>query len=242
MVSELAVHRLKDFDGPARLFQLGTETFAPLRSPGAVELPSPATRFLGREAELHQAVSLWFERKPRVLTIVGPGGIGKNRFAIELARLLGGEADGGTFFAPLAPLRDGSLILESVAERLGAAAAEAAAVAGAIGARDTHLVLDNIEHLLPAAASPIAQLVSATPALALLVTSREPLRIQGEVELDLPPLPPEEAVSSSSNADARCDPTSRPRTLCVSCVSGSTACRSLSNWRRRVRSFSRPHS
>ena len=194
-VTDLGAHRLKDFDGPARLFQLGNESFAPLRSPGTVELPAPATRFLGREADLHRAVSLWFERAPRVLTVVGPGGMGKTRFAIELARLLADEADGGTFFVPLAPLRDGTTVLEPVAERLGAAAADVMSVASAVGTRQTNLVLDNFEQLLPAAASPIAQLVAAAPALVLIVTSREPLRIQGEIEFELPPLPPDEAVT-----------------------------------------------
>jgi predicted ATPase len=194
-VAELGVHRLKDFDGPAQLFQLGTESFPALRSPGAVQLPTPATRFLGREVDLHQAISLWLEREPRVLTIVGPGGIGKTRFAIELARLLGDEAHGGTFFVPLASLGDGSLVLEPVADRLGATDADPVSIARAIGSRRTHLVLDNVEQLLPEAASPIARLLSATPTLTLLVTSREPLRIQGEIEFELPPLASAEAVS-----------------------------------------------
>ena len=84
--------------------------FPPLRTPGAVDLPTPATAFLGREAELYAAVAVVLERDPRILTIVGPGGTGKTRFAIELARLLAEEADGGTVFVPLAPLRDGSLV------------------------------------------------------------------------------------------------------------------------------------
>ena len=193
--AELGLHRLKDFDGGARLFQLGTEPFAPLRSPGAVELPTPTTRFLGRERELHRAVSTWFEREPRVLTIVGPGGIGKTRFAIELARLLADEADGATIFIPLAPLRDGTQLLDQLAQRLGAPDGSPAALAATIGERRTHLVLDNVEQLLPAAAVSIAQLVAEAPSLRLLVTSRELLRIQGELEFDLPPLPDDEATA-----------------------------------------------
>ena len=85
-------HRLKDFEGAVRLHQLGDREFPPLRTPGSVELPTPATPFLGREQELFDAVSLVYERDPRVLTIVGPGGTGKTRFSIELARLLGDDA------------------------------------------------------------------------------------------------------------------------------------------------------
>ena len=117
---DLGPHRLKDFDGAVRLYQLGEREFPPLRTPGSVELPTPATPFLGREQELFDAVSLVYERDPRVLTIVGPGGTGKTRFAIELARLLGDDADGGTIFVPLAPLRDAEFVLPRLADRLGA--------------------------------------------------------------------------------------------------------------------------
>ena len=73
---DLGRHRLKDFDAPARLFQLGVAEFPPLRTPGAVDLPTPATHFLGRERELFEAATIWLDRDPRVLTIIGPGGTG----------------------------------------------------------------------------------------------------------------------------------------------------------------------
>src|SRR5579862_97743 len=111
LLRDVGRHRLKDFDGTVPLYQLGDREFPPLRTPGSVELPTPATTFLGREQELFDAVSLVYERDPRLLTILGPGGIGKTRFAIELARLLAEEADGGTVFLPLAPLQDGELVL-----------------------------------------------------------------------------------------------------------------------------------
>ena len=192
---DLGLHRLKDFDGATRLFQLGDDDFPPLRTRGSVDLPIPATRFLGRERELFEAVSVVLERDPRVLTVVGPGGTGKTRFAIELARLLSEEADGGTVFVPLAPLRDAELVVSAVADRLGAPSAEVTAVAARVGDRRTHAVVDNVEHLLPRAARPLAELATAAPALRLVVTSREALRIQGEHELDLPPLADEEAVT-----------------------------------------------
>jgi len=192
---ELGQHRLKDFDGAVRLYQLGEGDFPPLRTPGSVELPAPATPFVGREQELFGAVSLVYERDPRVLTIVGPGGTGKTRFSIELARLLGDDADGGTVFVPLAPLRDAEFVLPAVADRLGASSPDPAAIAARVGGRRTHVVCDNLEHLLPGAARPLAQLVAAVPALRLFATSREALRIQGEAELDLPPLVRDEAVA-----------------------------------------------
>ncbi|HJQ75301.1 MAG TPA: adenylate/guanylate cyclase domain-containing protein [Gaiellaceae bacterium] len=191
---DLGQHRLKDFDGAVRVHQLGEREFPPLRTPGSVELPTPATRFLGRERELFDGVSLVYERDPRVLTIVGPGGTGKTRFAIELARLLGDDADGGTVFVPLAPLRDAEFVLPAVADRLGASSPEPAAIAARVGERRTHIVCDNLEQLLPGAARPLADLVASVPALRLIATSREPLRVQGEAELDLPPLVRDEAV------------------------------------------------
>ncbi len=81
---DLALHSLKGFEGATRVCQLGAGDFAPLRSPGSVDLPTPATPFLGRQHELFGALSVVFEKDPRILSIVGPGGTGKTRFAIEL--------------------------------------------------------------------------------------------------------------------------------------------------------------
>jgi predicted ATPase/class 3 adenylate cyclase len=194
-LGDLGRHRLKDFDGPTRVLQLGTETFPPLRTPGAVDLPTPATRFLGREQELFAAISAWFEHDPRIFSVVGPGGTGKTRFSLELARLLAEDADGGTVFVPLAPLRDTDLVFPAIAERLGAAGDGSDAIAARIGERRTHVVLDNLEQLLPDLARPLAELAAAAPTLRLLVTSREPLRIAGELEHDLPPMAEDDAVT-----------------------------------------------
>jgi predicted ATPase/class 3 adenylate cyclase len=191
---DLGAHRLKDFDGAVRLFQDGPGSFPPVRTPGSVDLPTPATPFLGRESELFDAVAIALERDPRVLTIVGPGGTGKTRFAIELARLLAEDADGGTVFVPFAPVSDPDLVLPAVAQALGAAAASPESIAAALRSRRTHVVLDNLEHLLPGAADAVASLLAAAPELCLLVTSRETLRIQGEEEFDLPPLREDEAI------------------------------------------------
>jgi predicted ATPase/class 3 adenylate cyclase len=188
-------HRLKDFDGAVRLYQLGEREFPPVRTPGSVELPTSATRFLGREQELFDAISLVYERDPRVLTVLGPGGTGKTRFVIELARLLADEAEGGTVFVPLAPLREPALLGAAIADRLGASSPETSAIAARVGERRTHVVCDNVEHLLPAAARTLAELASAVPALRLFVTSREALRVQGEAEFELRSLARDEAVA-----------------------------------------------
>ena len=123
-------------------------------------LPTPATRFLGRERELYDAVSLVLTETPPILTIIGPGGTGKTRFSIELSRLLAEDAEGGTVFVPLAALRDPALVLPAIADALGADDASPDGIAARIGERRTHLLLDNVEQLLPAVAATLASLVA----------------------------------------------------------------------------------
>jgi predicted ATPase len=129
-----------------------------------------------------------------VLTIVGPGGTGKTRFAIELARLLADHADGGTIFVPLAPVRDPTMVVPTVAQALGASDPSVESAAARVGASKTHLLLDNLEQLLPGSAADLAALVEAAPTLRLFVTSREALRVGAETQFELPPLADEEAV------------------------------------------------
>ena len=86
-------------------------------------------------------------------------------------------------------------MLPTIADRLGAGSADIEAIAARVGERRTHVVCDNVEHLLPDAARPLGELTAATPGLRLLTTSREPLRIQGESQLDLPPLAELEATA-----------------------------------------------
>ena len=192
---DLGLHRLKDFDTAIRLSQLDSTEFPPLRTRGSVELPVPATRFLGRERELFDAISLVYEHDPRVLSILGPGGTGKTRFAIELGRLLADEAEGGTVFCALAPVREPALVLSTIGERLGAQSGDVSAIAARVSEKRTHVVVDNLEHLLPDVARPLGELAQAAPAMRFFVTSREALRITGEHELDLPPLMDDDAVA-----------------------------------------------
>src|SRR4029079_14627737 len=113
----------------------------------------------------------------------------------ELARLLAEDADGGTVFVALAPLRDPGLVLQTIADSLGAAAPSVEAIAARIGGKRTHVVCDNIEHLLPAAAGLLSDVVAAAPALRSVARSGEARGVRGEAELDLEPLRTEEAVA-----------------------------------------------
>ena len=185
---DLGRHRLKDFDAPVQLYQVGTTQFPTLRTPGAVDLPTPATRFLGRQREFYEAATLWLDRHPRILTIVGPGGAGKTRLSIELGRFLAEDATGGTVFIALATVRDAALLVPMIAGMLGASDDTATAIATRVGGKQTHVILDNLEQLLPDVAPAIADLLAASPALRIVATSREPLRIAGEFEFDLPPM------------------------------------------------------
>jgi predicted ATPase/class 3 adenylate cyclase len=217
-LTDLGRHRLKDFDGPARLLQLGADRHPPLRTPGTVLLPTPATPFLGRERELHDAVSLVLGEAPRILTVLGPGGTGKTRFAIELCRLLAEDADGGTIFVPLASHDDPSRAIPAVAEALGADDPSADAIAARIGERRTHLLLDNLEQLLPEVAADLASLVERVATLQVVVTSREALNVASETRFDLPPLVLDEAVSFFVERARRVNPAVEPdddvATLC----------------------------
>jgi predicted ATPase len=199
LLASLGSHRLKDFPEPVRLFQLGEGAFPPLKTIANTNLPTPASSFLGREAELYEADLLL--QRARLLSIVGPGGAGKTRFALELARRARedrfSDYEDGVFSCFLASLRDSALVLPTFAQTL---ALREEPGADALETLVTHLqdkrlllVLDNLEHLL-ACAPVVAELLAACPGLILLCTSRELLRIQGERAFELPPLAEVESV------------------------------------------------
>jgi predicted ATPase/DNA-binding XRE family transcriptional regulator len=165
-------------------------------------LPSPLTPLIGREDEL-AAVTALLGASERLVTLAGPGGVGKTRLAIEAARALGAAFPDGLVFVPLAPLTDAALVLPTIAETIGLR--ETGHLSGqallsiALRSRRVLLVLDNCEHVLGASRE-IAALLEACPQLAVLATGREPLRLRGERVFLLAPLavPALAAVSSLS--------------------------------------------
>jgi predicted ATPase len=185
---DLGEHRLKDFTEPVRIFQLGSEGFPPLTTISNTNLPRPASSFVGRDREIAELVSL-LRDGARLVTLSGPGGSGKTRLAIETAAELVPEFPNGVFWVGLATLRDAGLVLESAAQVLGAKDG----LAEHIGERELLLLLDNFEHVVEAAPE-LSALLSACANLSLLVTSRELLRISGEVDYPVPPLASQEAV------------------------------------------------
>jgi predicted ATPase/class 3 adenylate cyclase len=206
-VTDLGEHRLKDFEEPVWIFQLGSGRFPPLKTISNTNLPRPASSFVGREKEVEGIVSL-LRDSARLLTLTGPGGSGKTRLAIEAAAELVPEFKAGVFWVGLAPLRDPTLVTDTIARVLGAKDG----LADYIAERELLLLLDNLEQVVEAAPE-LASLVEACPNLKLLVTSRELLRVRGEVEYPVLPLADPEAVALFC-ARARLDPDGTVHELC----------------------------
>jgi predicted ATPase/class 3 adenylate cyclase len=186
---DLGEHRLKDFDQAIRILQLGAERFPPLKTISNTNLPRPASSFVGRERETEEIVRLIRDEDARLVTLTGPGGSGKTRLAIEAAAELVGDHKAGTFWIELAPIRDPALVTDEIGMTLGAQDG----LADHIAEREMLLVLDNLEQVIDAAPA-LADLVEACPNLAVLATSRERLRVRGEVEFEVRPLAEPDAV------------------------------------------------
>lgn len=154
------------------------------------DMPLPPTRLIGRERELGTGMTLLRQAGARLVTLTGPGGVGKTHLALQIAEEVAEYFEDGVRFVGLAAVRDPALLLSAIAEGLdlreGGGSLEAAIVAG-LGERDMLLVLDNFEHLLPEAPV-VATLLARCPRLKVLVTSRARLRLRGEHELAVAPL------------------------------------------------------
>jgi predicted ATPase len=187
-VTDLGEHRVKDFAEPVWIYQLGTERFPPLKSISNTNLPRPASSFVGREREVSEVVAL-LQDGARLLTLTGPGGSGKSRLAIEAAAELLPEFPNGVFWVGLAPLRDAVLVSDTIAKTLGANDG----LNDYLANRQLLLLLDNFEQVVEAGPE-LASLVETCPNIRLLVTSRELLRVRGEVEYAVPVLADPEAV------------------------------------------------
>jgi predicted ATPase len=199
-LTSLGSHRLKDVAEPVTIFQLGERSFPRLKTIANSNLPTPASSFLGRENELYEADLALHET--RLLTVTGPGGAGKTRFALELATRAReerfGDYEDGIYAAFLSSLRDPELVPVTICVALGVREepAESALEALASHLRGKHvlLLLDNLEHL-PEAIAGLSTVLSHCPGLTLLCTSRERLRLQGERAYELPPLDNSESAS-----------------------------------------------
>jgi predicted ATPase len=163
------------------------------RSPDSARLPplhGDASSFVGRGRELAELKALL--RRTRLLTLAGTGGVGKTRLALELARADETSFPGGAALIPLAPLTDSGLVPDVAAAALDVRAMPGQELIDALidflGTSSVLLVLDNCEHLLAAAARLADTLLRSVPELTILATSREPLRVPGEVVFRVPSL------------------------------------------------------
>jgi predicted ATPase len=178
---DLGEHRLKDLSAPQRLFQLGDGEFPPPRTIDVerTNLPVQPTRLIGRERELNDVLAFLGEADVQLLTLTGPGGVGKTRLALETAAQALDRFAGGAWYVPLATIERPELVLPAIAQELGVTEVEA--LEGYLRDRELLLVLDNFEHLQPAAEG-LARLLAASQRATALVTSRERLHLSGEQE------------------------------------------------------------
>jgi predicted ATPase/class 3 adenylate cyclase len=178
---DLGEHRLKDLGAPHRLFQLGDRDFPPLRTLYRTNLPIQPTPLVGRRRELAEAGEL--VRSNRVVTLTGPGGSGKTRLALQLAADAVEQFPDGVFWISLQAVRDPALVERAIRTSVGADDGLIEYVAN----KRLLLLLDNFEQVVEAAPT-VSALVGGTPHAKVLVTSREPLRVESEQRYPVEPL------------------------------------------------------
>ncbi|MGQ0549733.1 MAG: tetratricopeptide repeat protein [Armatimonadota bacterium] len=193
---DLGLHRLKDLQQPERVFQLVhpdlPATFPPLQSLDSLpnNLPRQLTSFVGREREMAEVRGLLFTTP--LLTLTGPGGGGKTRLALQTAAELLQEFADGAWLVDLAALSDATLVAQTVASSLRVREQPGRSVLTTLTEylrpKQLLLVLDNCEHLVAGCAEVAAALLRACPRLRILVTSREALRVGGELVWPVPSL------------------------------------------------------
>jgi predicted ATPase/class 3 adenylate cyclase/DNA-binding winged helix-turn-helix (wHTH) protein len=209
--SDLGEYRLKDIDRPERLYQVriqdlpaefpalnatpvdqeGRSPSGHVEGPARARLPVSATAIIGRDSEIAQVQDLLNDADTRLVTISGPGGVGKTRLAVESARGVEDRFADGVRYVALAAATAPDDVAAALARALPVVPAPGEALEDALGqhlaGRELLLILDNFEHVLEAAPL-VADLLATAPRLTVLATSREPLRLRGERVFALAPL------------------------------------------------------
>ena len=159
-------------------------------------VPAPLTSFIGRELDLRDVQEVLSHA--RLVSVVGPGGVGKSRLALEAARRSGQQFDEGVVLVELAPIAAGASVISAFASALGVADEGHVRlrdrVAAACGDTRRLIVADNCEHVLDACSEVVFTLLNACPNVHFIATSREPLRVTGEHIVRLGPLSPDAAL------------------------------------------------
>lgn len=194
-LKNLGGHRLKDLPREEHLFQLvipGLRArFPPLRSLESRphNLPVQLTSFVGRRTVIGQIAELL--REVRMVTLTGPGGTGKTRLSLEVAREMLPEFEHGVFFVPLAPITNPALLMATIAKALGLQERGNTGIQEVLDDyledKQILLVLDNFEQLIHAARE-VTHLLQVAPRCKVLVSSRAVLHVSGENEFPVPPL------------------------------------------------------
>jgi predicted ATPase/class 3 adenylate cyclase len=194
---DLGAHRLKDLQQPSQLFQLVIPgfpiDFPPLKTLDSYpnNLPLQPTPFLGREKEVHAIRQLLLRESSRLVTLTGPGGVGKTRLGLQAAAELTDHFPDGTWFVSLAPISDPDLVIPTISQALGLQETRDQTpleqVKRSLQRKQTLVLLDNFEQVV-AAATAVADLLTGCPRLNVLVTSRERLHLRAEHDYAVPPL------------------------------------------------------
>jgi predicted ATPase/class 3 adenylate cyclase/DNA-binding XRE family transcriptional regulator len=194
---DLGEHRLKDLSRPEHIFQLVAPdlmaAFPPLKTLEScrTNLPIQPTTLIGREQELAAIHAILHRADVRLLTLTGPGGIGKTRLALQIAAEALDDFAQGAYVVNLAPISDPALVVATIAQTFGVKESGSRplleSLKDELRKQQVLLLLDNFEQVLTAAPQ-IAELLAGCPKLKLLITSREVLHIYGEHEFAVPPL------------------------------------------------------